>query len=133
MPQKYGIGGLSTSKCSVCFVEIRHVCIFTATLTKIADQLRLTVLIEIEAGSAPVSDISSRSSSSCLTPWQRVVDGGARDAGHHGAQRATVGLLQGGVVSLMICDVQRSVEQGSSARGSHGKFVDGSVGITLGL
>ena len=52
--------GLSTSKCSVCFVEIRHVCIFTAiynrrrTSTQIADQLRFSVLVQIEAGSAPV-------------------------------------------------------------------------------
>ena len=66
---------------------------------------------------------------SLLSPWQRGGDGGGGDPGHHGAQGAARALVQGGVVSLTVRQVQRPVEQGAPAGRGHGQLVDGGVGI----
>ena len=76
-----------------------------------------------------------------LSARQSAADGGAGDAGHHGAQGAAVRLLQGGVVAGLVAarhgrvhDVQPRVEQRPAARPRHHRqLVDGGVGVTLGL
>ena len=76
-----------------------------------------------------------------LSARQSAADGGAGDAGHHGAQRAAVRLLEGGVVAGLVAarhgrvhDVQPRVEQRPAARPRHHRqLVDGGVGVTLRL
>ena len=76
-----------------------------------------------------------------LSARQSAADGGAGDAGHHGAQGAAVRLLQGGVVAGLVAarhgrvhDVQPRVEQRPAARPRHHRqLVDGGVGVTLRL
>ena len=106
-------------------VEIRSVPL--DVLAEIAHQLGLPVLVEIEAGGGPLPLPH-------LGPaGEAGADGGARHPGHHRAQGAPAGLLQGGVVPLLLRDVQRPVEERPPAVAGHGKFVDGGVCVTLGL
>ena len=89
------------------------------------------MLVEIKAGAGPVPHLGP--CRGCLPPGEGGADGGARHSGHHGTQGTPAGLLQGGVVPLLLHDVQGPVEERPPAGAGHGKLVDGGIGVTLGL
>ena len=91
------------------------------------------MLVEIEAGASALPHLGGSSSPSCLTAGEAGADGRARHPGNHRAQRTPAGLLQGGVVSLLLTDVQRPVEERPPAGAGHGQLVDGGVGVALSL
>ena len=125
MPHKIWHMEFIPQECFFKIVEIRRVLL--AVLAEIPHQMRLPMLVEIEAGGGPL-------------PLPRLgpageagADGGARHPGHHRAQGTPAGLLQGGVVPLLLHDVQGPVEERPPAGAGHGKLVDGGIGVTLGL
>ena len=89
------------------------------------------MLVEVEAGAGPVPHLGP--ASRCLPARESGADGSARHPRHHRAQGAPAGLLQGGVVPLLVHDVQRPVEERPPAGAGHGELVDGGVGVTLSL
>ena len=90
------------------------------------------MLVEIEAGARPVPHLGP-GTSSCLPPGETGADGRARHSRNHWTQGTPAGLLQGGVVPLLLHDVQRPVEERPPAGAGHGELVDGGVRVTLGL
>ena len=89
------------------------------------------MLVEIKAGAGPVPPVGP--CRGCLAAGESGADGSARHSGHHGTQGTPAGLLQGGVVPLLLHDVQGTVEERPPAGAGHGKLVDGGIGVALGL
>ena len=87
------------------FEILSHITVL-AVLTQVSHQLRLAIMVEIEAGARLVSGVASS-----LSSWQCAADGCTGHTRHHWAQGTAVRLLQCGIVSLMVNNVKRSIEQ----------------------
>ena len=96
----------------------------TYRLTKIADNLRLPAVVVQVVIPATTARLFIRPAAATAQRRQGGRGGVGRggDAGHDGPQGRPGRLVKRGVVSLVVRDVQRAVEQGTPTEGEVGNF-----------
>ena len=94
---------------------------FRVKLTKVAHYLWLPFPVQVILGAPEVP------------AGQGAPEWGAGDSRNHGAEGATDPAVQGGVVPLVVRQVQGPVEEGAAAGGRQRQLVDRRVGVALRL